>query len=441
MIARTTTIQGNSVLQNNLPSIVTSGSGVILPGTFRNQKCNLILNNDILSKHILISGGTGCGKTNVFNFLIKSIKSLMGSNDVMIIFDTKGDFYSQFYSKDDLVIANSNVYTGSSEWNIFKEILIDGEKEEDIISNTYEISHALFKDAIEKSTQPFFPNAACDLFSAILIAFIRKGMTSRDFVYQNFNNKALREFLDSLSVAKLKELLNPDLNPDLSSVLMYIGDGKNGQALGVFAELQNVCRKIFIGSFAKTGKFSARQFVREKGRKTLFIEYDLAVGNTLSPMYSLLFDLCLKEAMGRKRNSGNVYLICDEFKLLPYLRHIEDGANFGRGLGVKIIAGIQSIEQLYENYGENRGRNIASGFSTMISFKANDTVTREYISNLYGTNIVLEQYQNAVGNLIEEKREGKTVEDWDINNLKPGESMIGIAFEKPFMFKFDLYKR
>lgn len=49
---------------------------------------------------------------------------------------------------------------------------------------------------------------------------------------------------------------------------------------------------------------------------------------------------------------GNVYLMCDEFKLLPNLQHIEDGVNFGRSLGVKIIAGIQSIEQLYEIYGE-----------------------------------------------------------------------------------------
>ena len=120
------------------------------------------------------------------------------------------------------------------------------------------------------------------------------------------------------------------------------------------------------------------------------------------------------------------------------MKHIEDGVNFGRSLGVKIIAGLQSIEQLYEIYGESRGRIIASGFSSIIAFKPNDFVTREFFSSLYGKNIVLEQYKTSNNNLAEEKREGKTVEDWDLNHLKVGEAIVGLAYEKPFQFKFDL---
>ena len=77
-----------------------------------------------------------------------------------------------------------------------------------------------------------------------------------------------------------------------------------------------------------------------------FIEYDLSIGDVLSPIYTLLFDLALKEALGRTASQGNVYLIVDELKLLPNLRHLEDGINFGRSLGVKILAGLQSIDQL-----------------------------------------------------------------------------------------------
>ena len=135
-----------------------------------------------------------------------------------------------------------------------------------------------------------------------------------------------------------------------------------------------------------------RKFVRSRGKKVLYIEYDLSIGSVLTPVYRLLFDMALKEALGRQNNQGNVYLICDEFKLLPHLQHIDDGVNFGRSLGVKIIAGLQSIEQLYEIYEESRGKNIAAGFSSIFAFKANDITTREYISNLFGKNIMLEQY-------------------------------------------------
>ena len=109
--------------------------------------------------------------------------------------------------------------------------------------------------------------------------------------------------------------------------------------------------------------------------------------------------------------------------------------------GVKVIAGIQSIEQLYEIYGESKARNIAAGFSSVFAFKSNDPITRDYISDLYGKNIVLEQYKSSNNTLIEEKREGKTVEDWHLNDLDIGQAVIGLPFREPFIFKFDEYKR
>lgn len=434
------TIQGDTISQTRPPE-QTNSNGITLPGKYKNMGHPVIINDDLLSKHMLLIGGTGCGKTNVFYYCLQQIKSKMNNDDVMLVFDTKGDFYSRFYRQGDIVISNSKQYSQNTlKWNIYKEILVDGWEDREIINNTYEITHSLFKETIENSGHPFFPNAARDLLSAILIAFIRIGKDDVEFRKLFFNNKALRQYLDTLSVGKLQKLLNPEIFPDLSSVLMYLGEGQNDQALGVIAELQNVSRQIFIGEFAEDGRFSVRNFVREKGGKSLFVEYDLSMGGTLAPLYRLLFDLGLKEAMGRNKTNGNVYIICDEFKLLPNLQHIEDGVNFGRSLGVKIIAGLQSIEQLYEVYGESRGKNIAAGFSSIISFKLNDNSTREYISNLYGKNIVLEQYKTSNNTIVEQKREGKTVEDWDLNSLKVGEAIVGLAFEKPFRFQFDLYR-
>ena len=192
-----------------------------------------------------------------------------------------------------------------------------------------------------------------------------------------FNNRALKKYLDMMNAQSIKSMLENE--SDLAAVLSYIGDGTGGQALGVFAELQAVVRRVFTGTFAKDGRFSVRDFVRSKNGKTLFIEYDLSRGSVLTPIYQLIFDLALKEALGRTKSDGNVYLICDEFKLLPHLNHIDDAVNFGRSLGVKVFAGLQSIEQLYENYGESRGRNIAAGFSSVFAFKANDAITREFV--------------------------------------------------------------
>ena len=396
----------------------TYNAKVYLPGISNGKKIQLPITDDILSKHTLLIGCTGCGKSNVFYHYVSQLKKQMSDNDVMIIFDTKGDYYSHFYNNSDAVIANSRKYRQvTSKWNIYKEIVADGWDDLDIVNNTNEICKSLFAETLEKNnSQPFFPNAACDLLAAIIIAYIRTGANDRDFKRKFFNNKALKKYLGMADITRLNALL--DGFPDLMPVLTYIGNEMSDQGLGVF---------------------SVREFVRKKGARTLFIEYDLSMGNVLLPIYRLLFDLALKEAMGREKSEGNVYFICDEFKLLPNLQHIEDGVNFGRSLGVKIIAGIQSIEQLYEIYGISRGKNIAAGFLSIYAFKLNDENSAEYISNLYGKNLVLEQ-REALGNeWIEEKREGKTVESWDLNGLKVGDAIIGLPFSTPFRFHFDKY--
>jgi type IV secretory pathway TraG/TraD family ATPase VirD4 len=230
-------------------------------------------------------------------------------------------------------------------------------------------------------------------------------------------------------------------HPSLTSVISYIGDGTGGQALGVYATLLATFRQLFTGVFADKGVFSIRDFVKKRGGRTLFIEYDISIGNILAPIYTLLFDLALKESLGRTHQSGNVYLICDEFRLLPYLQHIDDGVNFGRSLGVKILAGLQSINQLTEVYGEYRGKNIISGFSTIFSFKANDVFTRNFITDLHGKNLILEQYKSVANKIQEEKRTANVVEDWDMNGLEIGEAIISLPQGRPFKFKFGLYKQ
>lgn len=440
MAVNTILLHGNSVLHNT-PFKGTSGRQMVsLPGFFHGQHMSINIDDNILSKHTLLIGGTGTGKTNSLNFYIDQLKKQMTNNDVMIIFDTKGDFEKKFYKNGDVIIGNSKKYSQvSDKWNIYKEIVVDGWDKDATQANISEITYSLFKEALDNTNQQFFPSAARDLFAAILEAHIRAGKNDINLKKLAFNNAALKNYLERLNPQKIIKLLSAA--SDLASVLSYIGDGESDQALGVIAEMQNVIRKIFIGAFAKDGRFSVREFVRKKGARTLFIEYDMSMGDTLTPIYRLLFDLALKEAMGRSKSEGNVYFICDEFKLLPNLQHIEDGVNFGRSLGVKIFAGVQSIEQLYEMYGESKGKNIAAGFSSVLAFKANDASTREFVSDLYGKNMVLEQYKTSNNTMIEEKREGKTVEDWHLNNLQIGQALVGLPFSQPFIFSFDEFKR
>ena len=425
-------IYGNSI--NSETSLPMFASPLVtIKGTSGASKVSFGIDESILSKHTLLVGGTGSGKTNLSYHYVNQLKNKMTKDDIMIIFDSKGDFYKKFYNQgQDIVIGNSKQFRSKSAiWNICKEIIADGADAISINQNAQEISKSIFADRIERnSNNPFFPNAARDLFASVMISIIRDK--------SGFNNRDLRNYMDISTIDDIRDLISK--YRDLAAVESYIGGKSGAQAQGVMSEMYSTTRDVLTGVFADAGSFSIRNFVRAKGGKTLFLEYDMAIGDVLSPIYTLLFDLALKEALGRTSSQGNVYLIADELKLLPNLRHLEDGINFGRSLGVKILAGLQSIDQLNANYdNEARARNMIAGFSSVFAFKANDYTTREYISNLFGKNLIFQKYPLASGEYHNEIHEGHTVEDWDLINLQVGEAVVGLPGYPPFRFKFELY--
>ena len=141
-----------------------------------NLESSFTLNPQILSRHLMLLGGTGSGKTNVFNLTLEQLRDEENTseNDILIIFDTKGDFKRNFYRHGDIILGNGKEYRAlSARWNIFDEVLADGDHPEDYEINAREIAASLFSGR-GSSSQPFFSNAARDIFAHIIIYFIRR---------------------------------------------------------------------------------------------------------------------------------------------------------------------------------------------------------------------------------------------------------------------------
>lgn len=393
------------------------------------------IDEKLLSRHILLLGGIGSGKTNTMNWIINSVRENMKNDDVAVIFDTKGDFYKDFYRPGDVVISNDRTAVGPDGkpdfWNIFKEVMIDDRVEENIL----EIARTLFADKIEGSSQPFFPNAAKDLFAASMLELVRNPAAA-----ELRNNGFMRKFFNQFTAQRMLNILSK--YDDLKAMSSYIADPGSGQTLGVVAELQQLVREIFVGNFARDGGISIRELIKRKERKVIFVEYDLSLGETLSPIYRLIIDLAIKQALCRSGDErGNVYFFLDEFRLLPHLKHVDNGVNFGRSLGAKFIVGIQNVDQLYAAYGQNVAASLLSGFGTNFSFRVNDKNSRDYIRGLYGSNFKRQTFSSAMGNkgVVEQMREGSVIEDHDVTERGIGQAIVGIMNCEPFLFQFDEY--
>ena len=413
-------VDGYSVSLPNFLTVTaendTSLRKIYLPVMTARGVEHIYLTEKELSKHVLALGGIGSGKTNLIDLLVSQIVSSLTPDDVVVIFDTKGDFLKKFGKPGDIVFGNlTSLPSGieSAKWNIYRDIMID---DEHINENLLEVCKTLFLERSLHNNNPFFPNAARDLLYGVMLANIR----SKDRTVMN--NQALLQYFQALDIEKLRELLSK--HKDLKSCQYYI-EGKNVQTQGVVSEVVQLVREVFIDNFALVGNTSIRECVRNKGKK-IFIEYDLGIGNTLTPIYRLLLDMVLKESLCRDSQRGNVYIVIDEFSLLPNLQHIADGVNFGRELGVKIIAGLQNIEQMYEAYGEYAAGSILSGFNTRFFFKVNDSRSRKYIQELLGNNRQIYSFQSSEKQkgFKEQIYTGYVVEDWVYEKLPVGAALL-----------------
>lgn len=402
---------------------------IAIPSSKGNAWC---FDRNLLSSHILAIGSIGSGKTNLLYHIVKNVIHSITNNDIIIFFDSKGDFLKRFYRKGDYVIGNSKQYSNYelSKWNIYKELTVTGSiSREDTIR---EISTSLFKKRIDAAKDPTFASGARDIFAAILEAQFRNNEG-------NQSNYSLRQRLRSIDIKAIKE--NVDKYSDLQWINMYMHNEGSATTQSFLSPLGSVVNDVFSAHFAEIGEFSIREAIRKRGGKSVFLEYDIVNSNLLDTVYSVLLDLACKDALGNESKDRHVYFVLDEFSLIPKLNYIDNLLNFGRSRGVRVIAGIQNINQIKNVYGDSLGTSILSGFSTHLVFRLFDEESRKFVADRHGKNrkMVRLPYNDATQSGKQEYEHGYVIEDWDIVALQKGECMVSLPYANPYLFYPSLF--
>jgi type IV secretory pathway TraG/TraD family ATPase VirD4 len=434
--------QGNGQAKVAILEGMTIGAPPTVAGSpFRGQRMYVMqghggalrFDDEALSKHVLFLGGIGTGKTNAMTQLLRSLRDNAGPDDVFVIFDTKGDFCQEFYQEGDAVIASDPDQDGGGVvWNLFLDLPSDDASGRS--DQIYEIAATVFSESQEQAGEnSFFATAARDIFAAVVEIMMRAGGQP--------SNADLRKQLEK-DADDLLELMQA--HDDLAGTARYLQGERTPEAILAF--LQQTLNSSFSGAFRRPdGTFSVRDFVRRKAGRALFIEYDIAVGSRLLPIYRVLMDMAIKEALSLGRRpgaTGNFYFVMDEFALLPQLSHVSDGINFGRSLGLKFLVATQNVNQVLNAYGAQEGASMLSGFGTVFAFRLMDNASRDLVRQRFGGNrkqittyaaIRSEGVQQVVV-------DGHVIEDWHVSDLKPGECVVSLPNGAPFFFAFGKYR-
>lgn len=206
------------------------------------------LSKDMLAYGFLAIGAPGTGKTNIFNICLKYLLNAQGERDVIVIFDTKGDYLETFGSQipdsQKIVIGNGEKYRKITSYhNIFAEVMprgIDGklvyttESDEDAL----ELCEQLFQ-TMNSETQPIFPAMAEQVVAALMIYYMRTYWRSDQ---SKLNNQEFIHFLAGSTNEDLKKILELDYMSDWRSCQDYIS-GKSNQTQGVNSYFGALLRK------------------------------------------------------------------------------------------------------------------------------------------------------------------------------------------------------
>jgi len=394
-------------------------------------------NDDYLSRHVLFLGGIGTGKSNTMYQFLDQLRRTASGDDVFVVFDTKGDFRERFYRPGDAVLSSTpDQDAGGVIWNLFADLLARDRAER--AEQVHEVATTVFSDALSQSEQnKFFAMGARDIFVAVTEAMCRKQESSTS--QESFTNDDLRSQLEQ-DPADLLDLLAEEQNEDLAGTARYL-QGEGSTPDSILAFLEQTLSETFAGTFQRPGDFSVRDFVRRKGGRALFVEYDIASGSRLLPVYRVLIDLAIKEALGLGRAGapGSVYFVLDEFALLPKLSHISNGINFGRSLGLKFLVGTQNVAQVQNAYGPQVANSILSGFGTVLAFRLMDDSSRNLVRQRFGTNRKqISTYAHVRSEGVHQLViTGNVIEDWVLSGLAVGQCVLSLPDGPPYFFAFD----
>lgn len=152
----------------------------------------------------------------------------------------------------------------------------------------------------------------------------------------------------------------------------------------MFAAAQHQVSDIFVGDFAASDAFSVAQYMKNPRGRVLVLDYPSRQAETVGPLFTFLLDRSI--ALGMDDLTQRAFYLLDEVEHMSIpLSRLGALINVERGVNCQAIISLQSVAQLYDTYGENRGHALLSDMTTSIILRCADAESVEFARATIGT--------------------------------------------------------
>jgi DNA polymerase III delta prime subunit len=327
-------------------------SGVLFTPVQRVQK-------NVESKHLLLLGGSGSGKTQTIVSLLQDIFNRR-PEDKVIVFDVKGDYTSWFCDPDKSVFLSPGDGR-TPEWCIGR----------DIQKNAMDpVLNALI---LEDGTQdPVWPLSAKAALRAVLTWLLEKDLA---FTLSDLQ-AALNPETIRLAVQKYDSNLYDTLKDEASEMSRSVLFTLNSMVQGV-------------GNLSgPNSKFSVKDFLLWSKKTRLFLKRPPGGEDGFSLSARLLVACVLAHVMSLPDDPNRrIWLILDELAILRSFPLVLEAVERGRSKGLCVVAGVQDWGSM-EKYYDKTARSLYTSFASKVFLAMKDPDSAEYYSKGMGEILV-----------------------------------------------------
>lgn len=343
-------IQGSKVLEGRAFTLFTKRAS---DKTGIEVDC-LYLPKGVETKHIMVLGTTGSGKTNCLNHLLPQIRS---RKQKAIILDTTGDFVARYYNPLTDTLLNP-FDRRSKNWSLWGDCTFPFHYDA--------LAAALIPNRLKDD---FWTTAARTIFSVAA----QKLSSKRD----------LEELLDLLLKKSQKQLQSFFHNTQAAALI----DTRSEQLVGSIRAVLNANIKSLFLLETQEPFFSIRKWIQDDSIQDqwLFLNCTPEQRDTLRPLLSAWVGTASTALMGcAPSNERRIWFILDELASLNQLESLPTALAEFRKYGGCVVAGLQDIHQIEARYGREEGKAMLGLFNTKIVFRLNDYDTAKRVSDSFG---------------------------------------------------------
>lgn len=318
---------------------------------------------DLEPLSFIIAGGPGTGKSMIIKDILSTLRA---RGDIVICADPGGDMMSLFYKDNDVILNPldsrsvpwSPLAEPEAEWEaarLARAIVPDGEGQN---SEWTSYSQSLVTAVFQK----LGPTATTgDLLDALTV----------------MPNEKLERLVAGTAASRM---FSPGSSKMLDSVRSIIST--------------ELTPWTYLDRTGTSKSWSIRQFVSEQAAQQiednqqvnwLWLPYRSNQRALLRPLLGAWLDLVSTSVMQLDPNSSRrIWLVADELPALRKVGSLTESLAEGRKFGLVCLAGLQSIPQLREIYGQEGSKSLLSCFQNVVTLRVTDTDTAEYMSEKLG---------------------------------------------------------